>query len=83
MMGAIALAWDANAQANGYKLYYGTASGSYPDSVDTGSLTPSGGAVRYTITGLAPGQIYYIAATAYDASKAESNLSNEVSGVAE
>jgi hypothetical protein len=86
MMGAIALAWDANLQANvaGYKLYYGTASRSYPDSVDTGSLAPSaGGTVRYTITGLAPGQIYYIAATAYDASKAESNLSNEVSGVAE
>ena len=81
--GTIALAWDNSGQAAGYKLYYGTASRSYAGSVDTGALAPSsGGTLQFTITGLAPGRTYYISATAYNASRAESAYSNEVSGVA-
>jgi hypothetical protein len=47
---------------------------------DDGSGAPSTGTVTYTLTGLTPGQTYYIAATAYDASNVESDFSNEVSG---
>jgi hypothetical protein len=85
MTGAIAVAWNTDAQAPiaGYMLHYGTESSNYPSSVDTGPLVPSaGGAVTYTINGLVPGRVYYIAATAYDASRAQSPYSNEVSSVA-
>jgi hypothetical protein len=82
--GAIALAWDANAQPElaGYKLYYGTEPNAYSVSVDVGMATASGGTVTFTLGGLTPGQTYYIAATAYDASQAETNYSDEVSVVA-
>jgi hypothetical protein len=83
-LGAITLAWDANTQPQvaGYKLYYGTASNAYSDSADVGNPTPSAGTVTYTLSGLTEGQTYFIAATVYDASRLESALSAEVSGVA-
>jgi hypothetical protein len=82
--GTISLAWDANSESDlaGYKLYYGTASGVYSNSVDVGMATQSGGTVTYTLTGLTSGQIYYIVATAYDTSNNESGYSNEVNGAA-
>ena len=83
--GAIVLAWDAITQPQlaGYRVHYGTASNIYSKSVDVGAPTPSGGTVTYTLTGLTKGQTYYIAASAYDTSNIQSDLSNEVSGVAE
>src|SRR5713101_9775852 len=71
----VTLAWDANTDPNvaGYKLYYGTSSGSYQLSVDVGNQT------SYTLSGLLEGQIYYFAATAYNVSLNESGFSNEVS----
>jgi len=74
----IKLAWDANTESDlaGYKVYYGTASGSYTASVDVGNST------SYTITGLKQGQTYYLALTAYNTSGSESGYSGEVSGVA-
>ncbi len=60
----------------GYKIYYGTAPGTYGQLIDVGSVT------TYTLVGLAQGQTYYIAATAYDTYNNESDFSNEVSGVA-
>jgi hypothetical protein len=82
--GKISLAWDANTESDlaGYKLYYGTASGVYSNSVNVGMATQSGGTVTYTLIGLTSGQIYYIVATAYDTSKNESGYSNGVSGAA-
>jgi hypothetical protein len=59
----------------GFKIYYGTAPGRYDHSIDVGNVA------TYTLTGLTPGQTYYIAATAYDTSKMESGYSNEVSGM--
>src|SRR5881628_527035 len=70
----VTVAWDPNTETDlaGYKLYYGTSSGSYQLSVDVGNVT------SYTLSGLLEGQIYYFAATAYNVSHNESAFSNEV-----
>ena len=69
------LAWDSNAESDlaGYRIHYGTASGSYTVHTDVHNVT------TYTVTGLTAGQTYYFAATAYDASGNESGYSNSVS----
>ena len=69
------LAWDPNTESDlaGYRVHYGTASGSYMVHTDVHNVT------TYTVTGLTAGQIYYFAATAYDASGNESGYSNQVS----
>jgi hypothetical protein len=68
------LEWDPNTETDlaGYKIYWGTASGSYPSSVDVGRKT------SYTLTGLQGGKTYYITATAYNTGGLESGHSNEV-----
>jgi len=70
----VILAWDANTETDlaGYKIHYGTASGSYITHVDVHNIT------TFTVTGLSPGQTYYFAASAYDTSGSESGYSNEV-----
>ena len=55
----------------GYKVYYGSSSGSYIAPIDVGNVK------TYTIANLAAGS-YYFAVTAYDASGNESTYSNEV-----
>ena len=72
MLRKITLAWDAEAGAAGYKIYYGTASDSYTTAVNVGNVT------TYPLT-LADGHTYYLAATAYDSANAESDFSNEIS----
>jgi PKD repeat protein len=69
------LAWDANTQPEvaGYMLHYGTTSGNYAGTIDTGKVT------QHTVTGLLDGQTYYFAVTAYDLGRAQSAFSNEVS----
>lgn len=57
----------------GYKIYYGTASGNYSQSIDVGNVT------TYTFSSLADGNTYYFSATAYNSSGSESALSNEAS----
>jgi hypothetical protein len=78
--GTASLSWTAPATNDdgsaltdlaGYKVYYGTAPGSYSKSF---TVTPG---TTYTITGLAPGT-YYIAVTAYNTTGMESEYSNEV-----
>jgi hypothetical protein len=80
--GTIKLAWDASPDSavTGYWVYYGTRSGIYENYRDTGSV--SSNPVSFTLTGLAKGQTYYIAVTAYDTYRNESDFSNEVSGAA-
>jgi hypothetical protein len=70
----VTLTWDASvSMVDGYWLYYGPASGSYTARLDVGAAT------TYTITGLASGQTYYFAVTAYDRTgNVESPFSNEV-----
>jgi fibronectin type 3 domain-containing protein len=71
----VTLAWDPNTepQLAGYKVYFGTSTGVYTTTIDVQNVT------TYTVTGLAPGQTYYFAVTAYDGSGDESGFSNEVS----
>jgi len=73
--GAVNLAWDGVSEATGYKIHYGTSSGSYSGVVDVGaSLTG-------TVPGLTEGTRYYFAASCYDATRV-SGYSNEVTTIA-
>ena len=71
----VTLAWDANTEPDlaGYKVHYGTVSGSYATSVDVHKVTTA------IVTGLTAGQTYYFAATPYNAANNESGYSNQVS----
>jgi len=70
------LSWPASTDPSvvGYKLYYGVASGTYTNVINVGPATTA------TISNLIAGTKYYFAATAYNASNAESPFSNEASG---
>lgn len=57
----------------GYKVYYGTESGVFPNSIDVGNN------ISCTIDGLASGNTYYLAVTSYDTAGNESNFSPIVS----
>ena len=73
----LTLAWDPNTEDDlaGYKIYHGTHSGDYDSVIDVGNIT------QYTVTGLEPATLYYLALTAYDTSGNESDFSDEVSGI--
>jgi hypothetical protein len=74
--GDVTLAWDPNTESDlaGYKVYFGTAPGTYGTPITLGTQT------TYTVTGLPPGT-WYFAVTAYNTSGLESAYSNEVSTV--
>ncbi len=80
--GSVTLAWDAPLNSDGtpilnvagYNVHYGTSSGNYDKTVNTGTRSTC------TISGLAPGT-YYIAVTCYDSSGNESRYSNEASKI--
>jgi hypothetical protein len=73
----LTLAWDPNTEPDlaGYRVYYGTTSGEYVDSIDVGNIT------TYRLDDLLDGVTYFIALTAYDTSGNESDFSHEVSGI--
>ena len=69
------LTWSAStSNASGYRVYYGTTSGSYAQAMGSGS--PAAG-TTYTVTGLESGKTYYFAVTAVDSTGRESGYSNE------
>jgi hypothetical protein len=77
--GSVTLSWDApttNSDSSplsdlaGYKVYYGTSSGSYTNSVDVGNIAGA------SVSSLASGS-WCFAVTAYDTSGNESNYSGE------
>lgn len=71
------LAWDPNQEPDlaGYRVYYGTSSHEYINSVDVGNVT------SFRLDNLMEGVTYFIAVTAYDTAGNESDFSEEVSGV--
>jgi hypothetical protein len=70
---SLTIGWDPSldAQVIGYKVYYGTASGSYTNVVAVGNATIA------TVSNLVDGTTYFLAATAVDAMGLESVFSNE------
>lgn len=74
----VVLDWSPSSSSNatGYYVYYGTTSGIYSYRVDAGN------ADSVTITNLAAGATYYLAATTYDANGDQSAFSGELSFVA-
>ena len=73
--GSVSLRWDPSSGATGYKVFYGTAAGSYANQLDAGSATQA------TVSGLTDCTTWYFAVKAYDAGGALSTtFSNEVSG---
>jgi PKD repeat protein len=76
--GTVNLAWDSSTSSNvgGYKVSYGTSSGSYTSTVDAGNKT------TYSVSGLQDGAKYFFAVKAYDSNKtAESSYSNEINAI--
>ena len=75
---SVNLAWSASSDTNivGYKIYFGTVSHNYTQSVNVGNVTNA------TITVPAAGTTYYFAATSYNSSGVESDFSNEATFVA-
>jgi hypothetical protein len=75
MAGTVSLRWDPSPGATGYRVFYGTAPGSYSGEMDAGNATQA------TISGLADCATWYLAVKAYDAAGNLSvTYSNEVSG---
>ena len=74
----VKLQWDANSEPGvaGYKLYYGTTSGTYTHVFDAGHSTTA------NVPDVVAGLTYYFAVTAYDADGYESVPSSEVSATA-
>ncbi|MFN7141126.1 MAG: fibronectin type III domain-containing protein [Limisphaerales bacterium] len=72
---AVTLAWDSNSETDltGYRLYYGTAKGSYTQSIDAGNK------LTVTLNTLAAGNTYYFVVTAYNRYGLESLPSEEIS----
>ena len=71
----VTLAWDPSGTPGiaGYRLYYGTSSGSYSNSRNIVGGTTT------TVVGLAPGQTYYFVITSFNSAGLESLPSNQVS----
>ncbi len=72
--------WVPNSETNlaGYKVYYGNSSRNYTNVIDVGLPQPNNGRIQASVDGLAEGETYYFAATAYDSQGAESDYSIEI-----
>ncbi|GEM_PF-382678 len=80
--GTATLSWDPNTESDlaGYKVYFGTVSSTYTQSVDVG-LTTTPATPQYIVNNLIEGNTYFFAVKAYDTSGNESGYSNEVSKI--
>jgi hypothetical protein len=74
----VTLTWAANREPDlaGYKIYVGTASGTYNYP---GSAFVTGKSTSYTVSNLPKGQTYFFSISAYDSAGNESPLSGEAS----
>jgi PKD repeat protein len=74
--GQVTLAWDAVANATGYKVHYGQSQTQYSATIDASNQ------LTYTVPSLTDGTRYYFAVSAYGPSGTlESGFSNEVNTV--
>ncbi len=69
----VRISWNSNSESDldGYKVYYGTSSRSYQQTLDVGLAT------SVDVPGLAEASAYFFAVTAYDATGNESDYSSE------
>ncbi len=69
----VRVSWNPNNEPDldGYKVYYGTLSGTYAQVLDVGEVTSA------DVGSLGEGRTYYFAVTAYDIDGNESGFSNE------
>ena len=72
--GSATVTWNANTESDlsGYRVFYGTSSRNYPNSISVGKVTSA------TINGLTVGTTYYFALKAVDTSGNLSGYSAEV-----
>ena len=76
---AAMLTWNppvTTTNLSGYRVYFGTAPGTYLQPLGQGISV--GNVTAYTLTGLASASTYYFAVTAFDTLGMESPYSNEV-----
>src|SRR6267142_4908412 len=73
--GSVSLQWDPNPEPDidGYRVYYGTSSGSYNQQINVGNTTAA------TVSNLTNGSTYFFVVTAFNTVVMESLPSNEVS----
>ena len=76
--GTATLSWNPNTESDlaGYKVYFGTVSSTYTQSVDVG-LTSTPATPQYILNNLVEGNTYFFTITAYDTSGNQSGYSNE------
>lgn len=70
----VGIIWDPNNEPDiaGYKVYYGTKSRTYGNSINVGNVT------SYVLSNLNLDTIYFLAVTAYDTNGLESDFSEEI-----
>ena len=76
-LGRASFGWNAvpDPIVCGYKVYWGTQSGVYDQSLDAGNVT------EVTISGFLQGPVYFLAVTSYSDTGEESDYSNQISFV--
>lgn len=75
--GSLSISWApvSDSSVAGYKIKYGTTSGSYTQSLDVGQVT------SYILNNLTEGATYYLVVVAYNSNHVEGVPSAQVSGV--
>ena len=72
--GSVSLSWNAAENADGYRVYYGTASGNYTFMEEVGNRTDA------TISGLQDCTEWFFAVKAFNLSGESESFSGEISG---
>ena len=78
---SITMTWDRNQEPDiaGYRIYYGTQSGQYDNSITVYDSATQPLQLSYTVAGLSEGTAYYFALKTFDQAGQESDYSAETS----